>query len=271
MEQKFGNKWTLIKLDKVEEYIKAYMIVMKNQSWAILNYIDAFCGSGENVQIKNDDSISSSALRALEYSFDKYVFIDTNKQYVDNLETIIKSKSNWQKKNILYFNNDANKELFNIIQKLSENDKGIIFLDPYALTVSYDTLKFIAKSEKLDVWYLFPINALIRCMPKDGKKNEMFEDVVTKILGTNEWIGKCYEISSQINIFEENLSERANWQNVLKFVQKRFNNIFRYVCEKPKILYNNTSLLFALFFMCNSNSDKAVEIAKRISNHILKD
>ncbi len=44
--QKFGGPWSLIKTDIVSEYLKAYTLALKNQSFQLV-YIDAFAGSGE--------------------------------------------------------------------------------------------------------------------------------------------------------------------------------------------------------------------------------
>ena len=44
-EQRFGGIWTMVKLDAIEEYLKAYSNVMKNQNFRLC-YIDTFAGSG---------------------------------------------------------------------------------------------------------------------------------------------------------------------------------------------------------------------------------
>jgi three-Cys-motif partner protein len=43
---KFGSADTIRKLDCVEKYLKAYLKVMKNQSFDTI-YVDAFAGTGE--------------------------------------------------------------------------------------------------------------------------------------------------------------------------------------------------------------------------------
>lgn len=46
-QQKFGGLHTVKKLDCLESYLKAYLKVFKNASWAHTIYIDAFAGTGE--------------------------------------------------------------------------------------------------------------------------------------------------------------------------------------------------------------------------------
>src|SRR5258708_39034478 len=43
--QRFGGPWSLLKVEAVEKYLRAYATVMRRQSFD-LTYIDAFAGSG---------------------------------------------------------------------------------------------------------------------------------------------------------------------------------------------------------------------------------
>ena len=46
-QQAFGGAHTEEKLNKLEDYLKAYLNVFKNQSWVHTIYFDAFAGTGE--------------------------------------------------------------------------------------------------------------------------------------------------------------------------------------------------------------------------------
>lgn len=45
MPNEFGGQWTAIKLNVLQQYLNAYLKVMKNQPFNLV-YIDAFAGSG---------------------------------------------------------------------------------------------------------------------------------------------------------------------------------------------------------------------------------
>ncbi len=68
----FGGLWTLIKLDVVEEYLNFFTTALKRQGFKLC-YIDAFAGEGE-YDVKNLGPTTGSALRALDYPFDRYVW-----------------------------------------------------------------------------------------------------------------------------------------------------------------------------------------------------
>jgi len=48
--------------------------------------------------------------------------------------------------------------------------RGVIFLDPYGMEVSWETVEAIARTEALDCWYFFPLSGLYRNAPKDPLK-----------------------------------------------------------------------------------------------------
>lgn len=262
--QRFGDNWTLIKLDILEKYLKSYTTVMKNKTYFNLIYIDAFCGCGVNEKINSQ----GSPLIALDYNFDKYIFIDKSVKYINELKNNINKNTNHTNKNILYINKDCN----SFIQKISLNryDRGVIFLDPYGMELSWHSLELIAKTEKLDVWYLFPISGLIRCLKRDRKIHDSICNSITNLLGTENWMSELYQESKQCNMFEEIEYERYNIKDVLNYVRKRLSIIFSGICDQPKILKNSkNSQQYALFFMCSNPKKNVTDLALKLSNYIL--
>ena len=43
--------------------------------------------------------------------------------------------------------------------------RGVIFLDPFGASLEWQTLKVIAATEALDVWYFFPLSSIFRNAP----------------------------------------------------------------------------------------------------------
>lgn len=70
MIQEFGGAWTLIQLDVISKYLKFYATALRKRFK--LCYIDTFAGSGE-ISVRDIGQIPGSAIRALDFPFDKYV------------------------------------------------------------------------------------------------------------------------------------------------------------------------------------------------------
>lgn len=148
--QTFGGAWTLLKLEVLEKYLSFYMNAMKNQPFKLC-YIDAFSGSG-NINVKDIGSIPGSALRAIDYPFDRYIFIDNNENYLKTLEHNITPKSHGK---LLEFNIGDCNELLRSIHSFPWYQnywRGVIFLDPYAMNLRWESLEAIAKTKAFDVW-----------------------------------------------------------------------------------------------------------------------
>jgi three-Cys-motif partner protein len=61
--------------------------------------------------------------------------------------------------------------------------RGVVFLDPYALSVEWATLQALAATKTLDVWYLFPLEAVTRVLSRDlsaiGNNASLLDRVLT--------------------------------------------------------------------------------------------
>lgn len=270
--QFFGSDWTLIKLDILEKYFAAYMVALKKQRFNTV-YIDAFSGSGKEI-IRTGKELEGSPLIALKYNFDRYIFIDKNKEYINQLKSEINSNPENRNKTIMYVIEDCNCFLQKYLTEnpLNNYERGIIFLDPFALQVNWHTLKIISQTNKLDVWYLFNISALIRCLRRDGKFDEPLTIKINSILGTEEWFDELYKRNNQLNMFNEIEYSRDNIQDVLVYVKKRLKTLFPAVCDSPKQLklQEKNIVLFSLFFMCSNPSKGAVKLSLNLADYILK-
>jgi len=92
---------------------------------------------------------------------------------------------------------DCNNSLMKINKKkwYKDNWRGVIFLDPYNMGLSWECLEEISKTQIFDVWYLFPFMALNRNLYKDiSKIPQTNKDKITYILGTDEWKGCNYGV-----------------------------------------------------------------------------
>lgn len=267
--QSFGGPWTLLKLDILEKYLNFYVNALKKQRFKLC-YIDAFAGSGD-VDVKGIGAISGSAVRAIEYPFDKYIFIEDNKDYSRKLEENIVQRSD--KRSFEIKVGDCN-ELLKTIDSVTwyENYwRGVIFLDPYAMNLKWTSLEAIAKTKAFDIWYLFPLSALNRVFQRDGKIPEKNKQKINGLLGTPDWEKEIYYESPQLTLFGEQDIERVSIDNIQEYVISRLKSVFPGVSNNALVLRNphNNSPLFLLCFAVSNPSSKAIEISLKAANHIL--
>ena len=141
VEHEFGGAWTEIKLDILRKYLHFYTQALKNKPFELL-YIDAFAGSGsrsekiphslllgEEEQKLIYDGSAKIALD-IERKFDRYLFIETNKERCDALKVL---SNDYPSQHIKISNDDANQVIRDICSKpiwASNKYRGVIFLDP---------------------------------------------------------------------------------------------------------------------------------------------
>jgi three-Cys-motif partner protein len=266
--QQFGKGWTLVKLKAVEDYLDSFTTAMKHWNFKLC-YIDAFAGCG-SIELNNGDTIEGSAIRALKYPFDKYIFFDTKQQLLNDLEQKINPIA--QGKDIEYHCGDCNKYLIDIHNKhwKADNWRGVIFLDPFAMNLGWDCLNSISATKVFDVWYLFPFSATNRNLKTDGKIPPANRKILNYVLGTNDWEDKIYSVSPQSNFLNEIIYEKANTEKIREYILTRLKQTFPTCSDNAKILRTEVtnSPLFLLCFAGSNPSIKARDLSLRLANHI---
>jgi three-Cys-motif partner protein len=279
-EHSFGGWWTNIKLEALEKYLVAFNTVLSKQSFTRI-YIDGFAGTGRcDITVNGaKTSIDGSARRALGINpaFHKFCFIELDAKKMSALKFL---QVEHPEKPIDIIQDDANAALKAICKNHNwRNTRAVLFLDPYGLHVEWSTLKAIADTKAIDLWYLFPYSGLYRQTAKNANALDVDkENSITRILGTDEWRQEFYKPQRQADIwdFDGGDQREANHQQILEYVSKRLKQLFPSVTA-PKILYQRGDSrnprgapLFALYFAVSNPSDKANAIATGIANHILK-
>lgn len=269
MEQRFGGAWTLIKLEVLEKYLKFYTTALKNLPFKLC-YIDAFAGSGR-VDIRGGETIHGSSIRALDYPFHKYYFFEENKSYIGMLEERI--SKDYKNKDITIRQGDCNELLktINSFQWKKEGWRGVIFLDPYAMELKWESLKEIAKTEVFDVWYLFPLMAMNRLLRKDCKISDGHRKKLDELLGTSDWQDDIYQESSQLSLFGDANKEKCSIDDIRQYAIKRLKSVFPGVSNNSKVLTNTdkNSPMFLLCFAISNPSGSAIGLSLKAADHIL--
>ena len=285
----FGGDWTAEKLECIRKYLYAYTKALKDQPFH-LTYIDAFAGTGycgkgktgkngehlfgDLAQEDTQKFLKGSARIALEVepSFDNYIFVDhdpNNCAELDNLKNEFPLKQG----KITIVNKEANEYLKELTSSNWKNQRkrGVLFLDPYGMQVSWSTVQSIAQTQAIDMWYLFPIAAVNRLLRKDATIGSAERNRLNLIFGTEDWEQVFYQRKTYPTLFGEDeiIQKIASIDAIKDYLLERLRIEFAGIAENPLVLENsrNSPIFLLCFAVGNKN---AADLAKRIAQHILK-
>lgn len=289
-KHEFGGPWTEIKLDAISEYLNFYQNALKNldfETW----YVDAFAGTGErdakimrggifeNAPVEQvEEVLAGSARRALEISppFTHYWFAEQRPTRARVLEALRDEYDS----DILVRRGDANEHLRELFSSRPWSNhrnhwkqRAVVFLDPYGMSVGFDTLKMLAETRRADVWYLFPRKAVIQQLAKKGSGiDEDKRASLNRIFGCEDWEERFYRAQpDQGDFFSPSTSPEkvrmASGDEIAAFARERFGGIFAYVSNPIPLLINGREF-FELY--CFSNNTRAIDLIKRGVEHVVR-
>lgn len=297
-KQSFGGTWTDDKLARLKKYLAAYVLALKDKPSKdkpfVLTYIDAFAGTGYNAGGKKKDAakdepllpeladpevagfVDGSARIALkiEPPFHRYIFIEKDPDRCAELE-IMREEFGSLSDRIKVVNGDANEALRNLCKSESwSGQRGVIFLDPFGMQVSWETIKAIAETKAIDLWILFPLGmAVNRLLTRSGKMAEGWRNRLNDFFGTDAWEAEFYRKEIATNLFgedEETVYKDTNLKAIGEFFNRRLREVFADVAPNPLPLCNSTGIpLFLLCFAVGNPSPKARGLAIKIASDIL--
>lgn len=144
------------------------------------------------------------------------------------------------------------------------------------MTVDWATLDKIAASRLADVWYLFPLSGLYRQAAKDSAYIDASKEAaLTRILGPHDWRRALYEPKRQKDLFgHESEIRTADPERMALWVKDCLKTIFPGV-HGPKILHQKKegqrgAPLFALFFLVSNPDRKALSLALKFAEAVLR-
>ena len=275
--QKFGGPWTVEKLEILTNYLNFYHTALKYKSFDLI-YIDAFAGTGK-IKIGDDDEfeiIDGSAKLALQSggNFAEYIFIEQKKSFIKELNDLIDNEFPDKKGKVKIIQKDCNDALLEICDKVNwKKTRAVLFLDPYAAAVKWETLKVVAATGAIDVWYLFPFSAANRMMKRKGEIDPTWKAKLNSVFGDNSWESEFYSEDPQLNLFgTQDMIRQCDTESLKAYVEKRLASIFPAVSKNSRVLFNrNNSPLFLFCFAVSNSSPKARGLAMNVANYILKD
>jgi len=292
--ESWGGPWTEKKLLAFENYVKAYLTIMKkNPFWETI-YFDGFAGSGDKGREKNplyhtlnfteeeEHTYKGAAERVSKldepYRFNFYYFIEKDNKAITQLKEKIE-KLNKGKKGIQeYRAGDCNGELLKLAEALHKTKSpaskakkysALIFLDPFGMQVDWDAIARLADT-KSDVWILLPTAVIVnRLLDRKGELKSIKK--LESFFGLKEEEIKLhfYIITGQKDLFDleiENIKKIAEpIEKIAELYIEKLKTIWKFVTEKPLRLDNrNGGPLFHFVFASNN------ENARKIANDIIK-
>ena len=136
---------------------------MKNKWPGRLYYVDLFCGPGRCVIRHADAETEGSPLIAAEAHFSHYYFADEDEPSIDALRKRV-SRSNYSGKQLHYYVGKAEDTVDKVLRELPHSNRSLGFavLDSWAWDFSFESLKRLTKSRRLDILINFNIGYMKR-------------------------------------------------------------------------------------------------------------
>jgi three-Cys-motif partner protein len=293
-KQQFGGDWTEDKLSRVKEYFERYNIALKNQRF-IREYIDAFAGTGyrepRSEEIDADylfpelaepevrGFLEGSARIALKVDpgFARFTFIEKNPKKVEDLRRL---KEEFADKDIRIECGDANEWVQSICRESWNYRRAVLFLDPFGMQVSWQTLKAVAATKCIDAWILFPLCVgITRLLRKDEIPDESICRRLDFVFGDRSWLDALYRqpastAKKQRSLFDEPYEEagtvrRIELSAIEEYYRARLRTIFAGVANNSVQLRNSKNVpLYLLYFV--AGNEKGAPIAVKIAESIMR-
>jgi len=196
----FGGAHTKIKLKVLADYLQFYVRALKNQNYHLV-YIDAFAGTGDMMITASPESelfsgppetgtYEGSVRRALALPFHSYWLAERNRARFTRLQQNLSDLPTEHRDRIRLHCGDSDQVLRDwaseIRGKIDGKDvRAVVFLDPFGMSLSYDTMKAIGDTKRADVWFLVPTGMGPQRRAKlEIKSKREFNDRITRMLGT---------------------------------------------------------------------------------------
>ena len=273
----FGGDWTEEKLAILGRYLDSYTTVLKNQPFQLI-YVDAFAGEGywrpnspyttEDYGDFDDlrDGSARIALRTEDRPFDRFIFIEKDPSRCDSLDGL---KEEFPDRSIEINNADANDALIAFCGALGDFERAVVFLDPFATEVSWETVNAIAATKKIDCWMLFPLMAIARQMPRNQEPTEAWATNLDRIFGGRSFWHDLYQPPLQSSFLEEEptLERPEGSGRIADNYRARLEEVFERIASTRRVFRNSrNSPMFELFFAASNvtGARRAIPIADHI-------
>jgi three-Cys-motif partner protein len=264
-------------------------MIMRKQKFRFA-YIDAFAGTGYNTpKAKREEGallfpeltesdvagfIDGSARIALkvEPRFTKYIFIEKDPERFSELGKLREEFPD-RASDIILVNDDSNAHLRHLCEDYRwDRNRAVLFLDPFGMQVTWDTMKAIAQTKAIDLWILFPLGIGVnRLLRRDAQISEGWQRRLDDFFGTQEWRSAFYRTKAEPGLFgtEAKVEKVTSFDGIASFFVERLRTIFPGVAKNPLALHNSAKTPLYLLCFAASNEHGA-RLAVKIAQDILK-
>jgi len=185
----------------LRKYLDAYTTILRVQATIRgYHYIDAFAGCSR-WRIKGTEQFIDGSPRVAisgKHSFDSYTFIELDMERVDQLREL---QTEFPHLNIRVLQGDANQRLVHDVApriRFDRFQRGVAFLDPYAMELEFTTLQALAATRAIEVFVNVPTMALNRDTLRNdpGGISPIAAARMDRFWGSSEWRESFYEAGS---------------------------------------------------------------------------
>lgn len=297
MAHKYGGPWSEVKLDAVEYYLQCYTkaLTPKNMD---LWYIDAYAGSGDREAEREVggmfegtaistvvEVLDGSARRALKIQppFKHFVFIEKD---INRAAQLAQIKNDFPSVEIEVLQGDANREILKFVnrepwtRKARSNSRAVVFLDPFSMQVDWVTLKALAATECVDVWYFFNVQAVIRQLAHDYEGVGNKESTLDRVLST-KWRElytvtpeepprqrDMFAVSEPIASKQPSAKRTISKSQIDQWFKKLLAEEFAFVSDPLPIFTPHSGHTFSLFLAIANKHRKATELAEKFVRYV---
>lgn len=267
--------WSEDKLGLLRKYLAAYVSIMRGQPWCKngYHYIDAFAGSGRPRSQDYGEYVDGSPRVALSLAspFTSYTFVEQDPYRVQKLQQL---QEEFPDREIRIFQGDCNQIIPQHITCdicFERYNRGFVFLDPFALSVDWETVQAIAATRALEILMNIPTMAINRTALLNNPEQLTDAQVqrMNRFWGTTEWRGDIYE---QVpTLFDETWEIKTNKTTARRLgdlYRGRLSEIFPHVTY-PLVMRNaHKQPIYCLIFA--GHKSNGAKITEDIFNHYEK-
>lgn len=282
--QKFGGSHTEQKLAALEKYLRAYTTALKRQRFKLV-YLDAFAGTGE-IELTTESApllegidrtniVEGSVLRALrcEPRFDEFIFVEKSRSKVRALQKLKETNPEVADR-IDIRRGDANDQLNAFCKERDWRKwRAVVFLDPFGNQVAWSTIETLARTNAVDLWYLFPSGlGVFRQIGRDGTVHYTHGDSLDRLMGTPDWRKAFLEEEVVGDLFsrERAISRKvATPESITHFMIARMKSVFKGGVADEWLPLGSKTHKYSLIFAWANPSEKA-RLAGKLAAAVLR-
>lgn len=258
--------WAREKLQALGEYLRFYTTALsKHKAEGIwlkgTTFVDAFAGAGKArvrrrsgaggidllaelepppIDAEVEEYIRGSPRVALDIArpFSRYVFIERDPMRVAELERMREEYG--ERRRIEVRQGNAGDELDELLKSDlgRSGQKAVVFLDPFGMQISWNTIEQLAKTGQVEVIINFALGmAIQRALPRDASFSPGWREAHDRFFGSPDWYDQVYQ--EHIDLLGSKTEKRKDaGARLLEWYQKRLKDAFGYV--SPARLIKNT-------------------------------